>query len=152
MKQQLPPEVAQCARHTDAAWTSLHQDRAENLRQTGLGAGDGARFFQATRIGIDTERVNVVGVLVGSQQVVPRWVNGEVSRVLPTRGFAADDLQLTRCTVYGADNQAIVSSVGAVEKLSVGMDVDIGRVAGAVKIFGQRRNGTGRGCVPASAS
>ena len=77
-------------------------------------------------MGVDAEGDDGVGVLVGGEEPVARGVDGEVARGLAPGGFVAEAGEAAGGLVDGKHGDAVVTAVGAVDRLARRRDVDVG--------------------------
>ena len=81
--------------------------------------------------------IDVVRSLVGGQQPAAGRVDAEVARGLALGGCRFDRGQSAVVRIDGEDGDAIVAPVRAVDEPAGRVDLDLGRVANAIKALGQ---------------
>jgi len=90
---------------------------------------------------IDAEGDDVVGELVGGEDVACRGIEGEVAGGVAARGCMADWGEFTCLLVDAECGDAVVAAVGSVEEFAGGVDADFGGGVVSVEVVGQGGDG-----------
>ncbi|MEE2629082.1 MAG: hypothetical protein VX670_11510, partial [Candidatus Latescibacterota bacterium] len=90
-------------------------------------------------VAVDGEGNDIVAPVAADDQVGAGRVEAEVARALAAGGHDFDSFEIA-VVAHGIDGDRVMTAVGAVDEFAVGMDVDIGGVAGPGIAVGQGRD------------
>ena len=94
----------------------------------------GRREFAA--VAVDGEGDDIVAAAAADDQIGAGRVEAEVARALAAGGHDLDSFEIA-IVEHGVDGNRVVTAIGAVDEFAIGVDVDIGGVAGLGIAVGQ---------------
>lgn len=90
---------------------------------------------------MNAENGETVGFLVGGYQQAAIRGDAEVTRPAPQAGLVLQELKLTGLKVDLVDGNTVLFAVGCVQEIAVGVNMQVGCVAGAGIISREGGNG-----------